>query len=105
MKQEVILTAPKTKVKADCYGCDHCEYKEAVIKKGLFGLGKKIGYSFHCNALNIQIKSDLINLLDMKKEECPCKFEKWQQTNSDLGDFIELPTYTFKVKDNKILIQ
>jgi hypothetical protein len=111
MKKETILTITyKNKVTIDCFGCDYEETE--FIPLGLRDrlksiktlLSYKPEYCVHrCKALSIELSEKQLNVYDMTKEECPCHFEKWQQTNSDLADFIEVPTYQFNLIDGKII--
>lgn len=105
MKQEIILAAPKITVNADCFGCDHQEDEYIILKKGFLGFGKKIGVKYWCKALGIRLSPDLMNLWDMTEKECPCKFEKWKQTNSEIEDFVEIPPHIFTLKNGKIIFQ
>lgn len=105
MKQNVTLEAPIIKVNVDCFACDHQKDEYVILKKGFLGIGRKVGVKYWCDALGIRLSSDLLNLWDMTKEQCPCHFEKWIQTNAELEEFAEIPTYVFTLKDGKVIFQ
>lgn len=106
MRTETELTIKYcNKINVDCFGCDHQQDQYITKKKGPFGIIKQQYIKYICGALNIQLSSDLLNLWDMTKEQCPCHFEKWVQTNPDITEFVIVPTYRFTLEAGKIISQ
>ena len=130
MKTQIALTIKHPlSITVDCFGCDHCKDRIVVTKKypvvgsvvfqkltgGLISVGKS-RFEFYCSLLNVTLSDHQVNAFDLKPEECPCHFKNWRQTNSELVEFIDVPTYRFslssggdlmtlEVKDESLLTQ